>query len=83
MSAHTPGPWEACSWSSVVGGGVFGRPDKTKNQVLIAQVRSNHADSVLMAAAPDLLAACELALATDDDAVLDVLRAAVKKARGE
>ncbi len=62
MSAHTPGPWDAAPWSSVVGGGVFAQPDPKKNQVLLAQVRSTHADSVLMAAAPVGLAAAVLAL---------------------
>ncbi len=55
----TPGQWEASPWSSVVGGGVFA-------QILIAQVRSSHADTLLMAAAPDLLGALrELVRAVD------------------
>ena len=37
----------------------------------------------LIAAAPELLEACELALESDDRAVKDVLRAAIAKAKGE
>ncbi len=90
MSAHTPGPWDASPWSSVVGGGVFAQPDKTKNQVLIAQVRSAHADTLLMAAAPALLAACEAMLAEHSKPsrrfvgtpARTAARAAIAKARG-
>lgn len=43
----------------------------------------DHPDAYLIAAAPDLYAACELALESDDKAVKDVLRAALARARGE
>lgn len=43
----------------------------------------DQADANLVAAAPQLLEACELALESDDRAVKDVLRAAIAKAKGE
>ncbi len=79
-----------------MGGGVFAQPDKTKNQQLIAQVRSNHADSVLMAASPVLLNAAEAAeqllasitslpsdLADFQNTALRLLRVAIAQAKGE
>ena len=79
---HTPGPWtwqlqpysepnddDPCAEVSVV------------NSVGVCRV----ADARLIAAAPDLLAACEKAIADDelDVDTSDMLEAAIKKARGE
>ncbi len=44
---------------------------------------AEEANARLISAAPDLLEACELVLQTTDPAVFDVVRAAVKKARGK
>lgn len=62
MPAHTPGPWSFPPWSSVVGSGVFAQPDPGRNTKMLAQVRSSVADARLMAAAPDMLTACKMAL---------------------
>jgi len=45
--------------------------------------RMSLADARLIAAAPELLEACEIAYQSDDLSVKDILRAAIAKAKGE
>ncbi len=84
MSAHTPGPWRLVT---------RGRNRKTALRAAddrwlatfdqMTQPREEmEANARLIAAAPDLLKACELALSTSDPSVLGVLREAVALARG-
>lgn len=77
MSAakHTPGPWTARAFSSVVGCPITAQPDRTKNTINLAGVYGSQHDSDaerraeieanarLIAAAPDLLSAARRALA--------------------
>ena len=92
MSEHTPGPWE------------FKPAREDYRRVLspdinaggnwhVAIVQSSNADARLIAAAPDLLAACEYALdamsgpdgpepTMAEKMAMDRLRAAIEKARG-
>lgn len=89
--AHTPGPWVYLQddpfWGEIRSAETFD---------LIAQqpeADDREADFILMAAAPDLLAACETLLeevVTEDNArrapswqVIEQARAAVARARGE
>ena len=44
--------------------------------------KGNYSNACLIAAAPDLLRACEIALASDDKSVKQVLSAAIDKAKG-
>ena len=95
MSAHTPGPW---------GHGVNPRhilagDDEVARAIALGTHRLEEAkaNAALIAAAPDLLAACEKALAAFDvpcgrldigqsmaqTYALDDLRAAIAKAKGE
>lgn len=60
MSGRTPGPWSTSPPSSVVGIGVFARPDPRKNPELVATVVSGKANARAIAAVPELLEACEL-----------------------
>ena len=61
MSVHTPGPWTARAYSSVLGLPVSAQPDAEANAVIICGVRGEQktaeANAHLIAAAPDLLAA--------------------------
>jgi hypothetical protein len=99
MSApqFTPGPWWTAGFSSIVGNPVCAQPDKTKNTFNVCSVAApvsreeNIANARLIAAAPDLLAACEaqeeLWQYVGDDArpainrVQQMRRAALAKAR--
>jgi hypothetical protein len=76
MSTHTPGPWQ------VVGSNVYGNN-------LRALLPMNAADARLIAAAPEMLEALELADAMLSGANMNAsvverkVRAAIAKARGE
>jgi hypothetical protein len=67
-AAFTPGPWRACAFSSIVGCPVTAQPDKTKNTFNVCGVAApvsrdeNIANARLIAAAPELYEALELAL---------------------
>ncbi len=62
---HTPGPWRATPYSSVVGCVVTAQPDPARNSIRIAGVGGEGAASEvianarLIAAAPDMLAALQ------------------------
>jgi hypothetical protein len=75
----TPGKWE---YTAALGE-VFARQDDGAKQLAI--VMDNDADGYLMAAAPELLAACELAEAdvATCGGIVPILRAAIAKAKGE
>jgi hypothetical protein len=97
MSAHTPGPWQACGcghcglvWSkpadwcvASMGGGPHDEQGTMPNETRLANAR-------LVAAAPDLLEACEIAKVelelentpADLARILFGVRAALIKARG-
>ena len=100
-TAHTPGPWVACDpelWRDdpVV---VYTDPGDDGNTVEVCEVYSDPASLAerdanirLIAAAPDLLAACEDLLrrfgftdwqSVHDAAVIESARAAVAKAKGD
>ena len=61
-ASHTPGPWKAGSYSSVVGIPITAQPDKTKNTVVVASTiqassrEEAEANARLISVAPDLLA---------------------------
>lgn len=61
MSEHTPGPWQANAYSSVVGLPVSAQPDPKENTIIICGVRGDRAtaeaNARVIAAAPELLAA--------------------------
>jgi hypothetical protein len=93
MMTHTPGPWFYDEWTENIGfaGGwlaVVADEYREGNERLGSKVD----DANLIAAAPDLLEACEKAVETiDDDApgagltergLLRLLRAAIAKAKG-
>ena len=90
MSKHTPGPWEI---QTTTGLQIYiTQPQNILNRKpgFYAEVRrfTTNVDEVkananLIAAAPDLLEACEIALASDDRNVQHVLRSAIAKAKGE
>lgn len=72
MNKHTPGPWRATNFSSVVGCPITAQPDKTKNTVVIAGVHGAAGDDYraeveanarLIAAAPDMAEALRKAAA--------------------
>ena len=84
MSDHTPGPWLSNQYGEVWGGGE-----------IVAEVHGDtpedwQADARLIAAAPDLLEACEIAerafrVGDNPDAeigALVIMRAAIAKAKG-
>lgn len=87
---HTPGPWEAGHYSSVVGLPVVAQPDPTQNTIIICGVRGNReeaeANARLIAAAPDLFAAlAEVAVlghgkCTIGKPLAEMIRAAISKA---
>lgn len=93
MIEHTPAPWTAerndHGWSV---SGQAPRPDDYPKLWFIARTESNEpedeANARLIAAAPDLLAACKLLLTFTEDvrlglgAAFDVTRAAIAKAEG-
>jgi hypothetical protein len=89
MSAeHTPGPWQVTESGNVAGPtrsfgsqGWVGRICLAN--VMTGDVEVKAANARLIAAAPDLLAACEEALDEDSGlACAGQLRAAIAKARG-
>lgn len=86
MSKHTPGPWIS---TGLYGGYIVRmRPDGTRQILAEVMYNGNEQETVaanrrLLAAAPDLLAACEQALALlgDTDPYLRaLLEAAIHKA---
>jgi len=97
MTDYTPGPWRVAT----KGPGLLGIYADASASDLIAGIASadnQEANARLMAAAPDLLAALEVALndfdtwgevwqSDDDDGVnfpaVNAIRAAIAKARGE
>lgn len=83
MSKHTPGPWEVEGVGQVI---VPARPPAWRT---LADIYGEHgdeeqadADAHLIAAAPDLLWACEALLSGSAKAPL-LARAAIAKAKGE
>lgn len=100
MAQHTPGPWKAHIYQTHY---VITAPDGPRSVMIVKTIRHpavldecwerQKADARLMAAAPELLEACEAALDFlvhgDPDkagdlveAVPDMLRAAIGKAKG-
>ena len=75
-SKHTPGPWFAAAFSSVVGCPIMAQPNKNENMIVVAGTRSAvskdasgfraevEANARLMAAAPELFDAAIEALET-------------------
>ena len=98
-SKHTPGPWRA--YGFMITGGDFRQvaecnmPVGTPGREEDATVDEDQANARLIAAAPDLLAACEMLISDPSEewsqtefdrrvgAARDMARAAVKKAKGE
>lgn len=85
MSKHTKGPWY-----DIVEGGVCacGRDDNQGFAIAKCFGPRAKENAKLIAAAPDLLAACEMmltvyGLAQEAPHAVDVMRAAVAKAKGE
>ena len=92
---HTPGPWKVIGKDKTEIGALLGTPEA----IVIADTRffqeptnpRERADARLIAAAPDLLAACEAALDNIpyvaavqwDYDLAQQLKAAIAKARGE
>lgn len=90
---HTPGPWRVeCDGTSVCMAGQVCITDPGPDRATRAELKANAA---LIAAAPDLLAACRAALAEksrayqdtfdsrmDNDPTVRTLRAAIAKAEG-
>ncbi len=92
----TPGPWHVTRYSNYIGFSIFAELrgciaerwyDSKQDEPYASQLVAN---AHLIAAAPDLLAACFGMLATwgsqDEDAIIaarDAARAAVEKAMGE
>jgi hypothetical protein len=99
MSARTPGPWVWMDGDSELEDMATLLGDGGNLEVIVCHFGNSAqsyptegrepdgADKVLIAAAPDLLAACEAALGTfevdDCPAVQAQLRAAIAKARGQ
>lgn len=90
MSAHTPGPWRVGTSEDAIDTGEPGQ-----EFVVHADLRTERgaANAALIAAAPDLLAACEEMVRTlvvsdskkfqaDRYAAFEAARAAIAKARG-
>lgn len=88
MSKHTPGPWQALGRDIL---SMHAYPRASGPLVCVVDDNDNSkwpADAALIAAAPDLLAACEVlldAVARGDhkDKALRTARAAIAKAKGE
>jgi len=95
---HTPGPWELKSdpahydtLSSIEGGGMKNRPRCNRELMAevggFADVKTQESNARLISAAPDLLEALELIVATHQDggwptASIVVAQAAINKAKG-
>lgn len=78
MSEHAPGPWVVKTRDGYTD--VF---DETTGG-LLASTSGAPANALLIAAAPDLLAACRMILEPEDGIIfLNQIRAAVCKATGE
>jgi hypothetical protein len=85
---HTPGPWTVVDWGfarvlkidTVLGSKIEGDPLAHMSYHSAKNRTRAWADASLMAAAPDLLFACKLALMSDDRAVRMVLQQAIDKA---
>lgn len=87
MTQHTPGPWGICNNATpdrkptewVIG------PMRGRN--IVTTVQSNGHDARLIAAAPELLEACEASHNAKTQADLDraviMIEAAIAKARGQ
>jgi hypothetical protein len=79
---HTPGPWRLDTWNGwLLSAEDVGIVKFDMNRTLLA-------DAKLIAAAPELLAACELALLDMDSWQISgpgrkAIEAAIKKAKGE
>ena len=93
MTIHTPGPWKLTEGEYFyINARVDGRKvfilQRTKSVVSAATAYQEaeedriRADCQLIAAAPELLEACQIALDSNDRSVKDVLRAAITKATG-
>lgn len=93
MSKHTPGPWYIGKDFSDQGRHIYAKQmvcddDGEEWHPLIASTDDDErlvdwqANAVLIAAAPDLLAACKAAL-SDDQPYIEKCRAAIAKATGE
>jgi hypothetical protein len=84
MTKHSPGPWRTGDMFNTV----FGPKTDAPSPVTIATVsKGNQANARLIAASPDMLAACKAALAWFHDGegrssgpIGDMLRAAIAKA---
>lgn len=85
MSAHTPGPWKASPFSSVVGCAITAQPDPKQNSQLVASTYSE-ANAALIAAAPDLLEALKASLSHSHEVGMcfscQRARVAIAKAEG-
>jgi hypothetical protein len=90
---HTPGPWAHSPGQDTIwardGNLLIASTDYTRGEMAINE---DNANASLIAASPDLLTACESALALltnpnaepfDADAVTAILRTAIAKAKGE
>lgn len=88
MSNHTPGPWEADWDDDGEQLGIY-QDRYAGNPIAVMREGSNaSADAKLIAAAPDLLAACKTAVAAfemeapDGNDVIAMLRAVIAEAEG-
>lgn len=88
MSNHTPGPWHVTAMHKGIRPS-FRSPGENGGFAICemyADGRDVVANARLIAAAPELLEACEACLARDDiadDELGVILRAAIAKARGQ
>ena len=95
-ASHTPGPWEKTDYLTnyLIAGGINESGHKKRVAIVdrpISGFRTSEyaANALLIAAAPDLLAACEEAVEILFNApgghqhVTDAMHAAIAKARGE
>jgi hypothetical protein len=95
MTSHTPGPWIWRGKSSSLHQEGDNNPSPYGPRVLTlasdeyTDAEISDADATLIAASPDLLAACKAAVACLDHATVsmadadEMLHAAIKKAEGE
>lgn len=95
MAAHTPGPWTALESTDEEGESLgleihaIAKLKSRKLPIIVAYIpsigREDFANSDLIAAAPDMLAALEAALLRDDiasDELGEVIRNAINLAKG-
>ena len=89
---HTPGPWTArpnnwSRWEIHYANGILASVSKWDDPATPPPIAEMKANASLIAAAPDLLTACEVALNDrmfkDWPEVATLLKDAIKKARGE